>query len=130
MLDIDITLSITEQTPTPENEIKWKAYTRSCAAKVEIRPPRSGRMSTPEMLEIFSCSVSPQDDANTVKEVGRLANGKELNNVGLVESRQTGDGGRGRETSGVMWTSFLIRSVRAWWAAWIDVCTVSCGQGS
>jgi len=87
---LDIGLSIAEQTPAPSNEIRWRAVGDRGLSNWKFataqRPyEHAGDFGALFLLGIAMC------DTSAVKVVGRLAQGKGLNNIAFAARWQTGD---------------------------------------
>lgn len=64
---------------------------RSCAVNLEVRHCAACILARQKGWSTIPARLSHRDK-NAVKEVGRLAKGKGLNNIALAASWQTGDG--------------------------------------
>ena len=87
---LDIALSIAEQTPAPENEVKWKAVGDRALSSWKFATAKRAYEHAGDVGALFLLGLA-MGDANAVKEVGRLAKGKGLNNIAFAASWQTGD---------------------------------------
>ena len=87
---LDIALSIAEQTPAPENEIKWKAVGDRALSSWKFATAKRAYEQAGDVGALFLLSLA-MGDQHAVKEAGRVAKGKGLNNVAFAASWQTGD---------------------------------------
>ena len=87
---LDIALSIAEQTPAPENEVKWKAVGDRALSSWKFGIAKRAFEHAGDVGALFLLSLA-MGDKNAVKEVGRLAKGKGLNNIAFAASWQTSD---------------------------------------
>ena len=87
---LDIAVSIAKQTPVPENEVKWKAVGDCALASWKFGIAKRTFDHAGDIGALFLLSPA-MGDKNVVKEVGRLAKGKGLNNIAFAASWQTSD---------------------------------------
>jgi coatomer subunit beta' len=87
---LDVALSIAEQTPAPENEIKWKAVGDRALSSWKFATAKRAYEQAGDVGALFLLGLATGDTA-AMKDVGRLAKGKGLNNIAFAASWQTGD---------------------------------------
>ena len=87
---LDIAFSIAEQTPAPENEVKWKAMGDRALSRWKFATAKRGYEQAGDVGALFLPGLA-MGGAIAVKEVSRLAKGKGLNNIAFAASWQTGD---------------------------------------
>jgi coatomer subunit beta' len=87
---LDIALSITENTPAPENEVKRKAVGDRALSSWKFATAKRAYEGAGDVGALFLLGLA-MDDANAVKGDSRLTQGKRLHNIAFAASWQTKD---------------------------------------
>jgi coatomer subunit beta' len=87
---LDVALSIAEETPAPENEVKWKAVGDRALARWKFSVAQRAYERAGDVGALFLLGLA-LGDAPGVSEVGRLARARGQHNIAFAACWQTGD---------------------------------------